>query len=114
MNISCAPIASISSRMICSIFRWTRQPSGRNVHNPEPVWRMKPPRTSSLCETASASPGASRSVGRKSLEARVATEGKSLVERDLRGLGHRERGGLRHLQPLWPPHAGGDPFVDLV
>ena len=57
ISISWQPIASISSRMICSIFRCTRQPSGRNVQMPAPTWRMKPPRTSSLCETASASAG---------------------------------------------------------
>ena len=33
-NHSCAPIASSSSRMICSIFRCTRQPSGVNVQMP--------------------------------------------------------------------------------
>ena len=48
ISISCAPIASISSRMICSTLRWTRQPSGRNVQRPAVTWRMKPPRTSSL------------------------------------------------------------------
>src|ERR671935_70706 len=31
---SCAPIASSSSRTICSTFRWTRQPSGVNVQRP--------------------------------------------------------------------------------
>ena len=71
MSISCPPIASISSRMICSTFRWTRQPSGMNVHRPALTWRMKPPRTSSLWLTASASAGSSRSVGRKSCEARA-------------------------------------------
>ena len=69
--ISCAPIASISSRTICSTLRCTRQPSGRNVQRPALSWRMKPPRTSSLCESASASAGASRRVGRKSWEARA-------------------------------------------
>ena len=39
MSISCAPIASISSRMICSTLRWTRQPSGMNVHRPALTWR---------------------------------------------------------------------------
>ena len=33
---------------------------------PAETWRMKPPRTSSLWLTASASPGSSRSVGMKS------------------------------------------------
>ena len=33
-SISWPPIASISSRMICSTFRCTRQPSGRNVQRP--------------------------------------------------------------------------------
>ena len=37
--ISCAPIASISSRMICSTLRCTRQPSGMNVHRPALTWR---------------------------------------------------------------------------
>ena len=71
MSISCAPIASISSRMICSTFRCTRQPSGMNVQRPALTWRMKPPRTSSLWLTASASAGSSRRVGRKSCEART-------------------------------------------
>ena len=35
--------------MICSTLRCTRQPSGVNDHRPAPTWRMKPPRTSSLC-----------------------------------------------------------------
>ena len=42
ISISWPPIASISSRMICSTFRWTRQPSGRNVQRPALTWRMKP------------------------------------------------------------------------
>ena len=33
-NHSCEPIASISSRMICSTLRCTRQPSGVNDHRP--------------------------------------------------------------------------------
>ena len=57
--------------MICSTLRWTRQPSGGNVQSPALTWRMKPPRTSSLWLTASASAGASRRVGRKSCEARA-------------------------------------------
>ena len=57
-RISWPPIASISSRMICSIRMWTRQPSGSIAHSPAPIWRMKPPRTSSWCEAASASAGA--------------------------------------------------------
>src|SRR6476469_7151571 len=75
---------------------------------------MNPPRTSSLCDAASASPGASRSVGRKSCEARAITEALRLVEWDERGFGHREGGRLCHLQALRPLHAGGDPLVDLV
>ncbi len=75
ISISWPPIASISSRMICSTFRCTRQPSGMNVHTPAETWRMKPPRTSSLWLAASASAGASRRVGRKSCEARAITVG---------------------------------------
>src|SRR6266540_3024979 len=75
---------------------------------------MNPPRTSSLCDAASASAGASRSVGRNSWEARVAMAGSRLIERDLRGFGHRERGGLRHLQALRAAHPALDPAVDLV
>ena len=63
-NHSCAPIASISSRMICSTFRCTRHPSGVNDQRPADTCRMKPARTSSLWLTASASAGASRRVGR--------------------------------------------------
>src|SRR3954467_14274516 len=112
--------------MICSIFRCTRQPSGRNVQTPPVTWRTKPPRTSSLWLTASASAGASRKVGRKSLEARaiiVASPGyrrapqageSSLFQRNRRGLGHREGRGLAHLQPLGAKHPVGDPPVDLV
>ena len=70
-RISWPPIASISSRMICSIRMCTRQPSGSIAHRPAPIWRMKPPRTSSWCEAASASAGGSRRVGRKSCEARA-------------------------------------------
>src|SRR5712691_7839963 len=75
---------------------------------------MKPPRTRSLCDTASASAGSSRRVGKKSSEARVAIAGGRLVEGNLRGLGHRERRRLRHLQPLRAAHTAGDPRVDLV
>ncbi len=71
ISISWPPIASISSRMIWTIFSWTRQPSGMYVQSPAETWRMKPPRTSSLWLTASASAGASRRVGRKSCEARA-------------------------------------------
>ncbi len=39
ISISCPPIASISSRMICSTLRCTRQPSGMNVHRPALTWR---------------------------------------------------------------------------
>src|SRR5712692_11852083 len=100
--------------MICSIFWCTRQPSGMNVQTPAATWRMKAPRTSSLCEIASAAAGSSRRVGKKRCEARVATKGYRLVERDLGRLGHRERGGLRHLQALRATHSVGDPGVDLV
>ena len=40
MSISWPPIASISSRMICTTFWCTRQPSGRNVQTPALTWRM--------------------------------------------------------------------------
>ena len=40
ISISWPPIASISSRMTCSILRWTRQPSGMYVHSPAETWRM--------------------------------------------------------------------------
>ena len=48
IEISCEPIASISSRMIWTIFSCTRQPSGRKVHTPALTWRRNAPRTSSL------------------------------------------------------------------
>src|SRR6266550_6276065 len=75
---------------------------------------MKPPRTRSLCDADSASPGSSRSVGKKSCDARVAIRGSRLIERNLRGLGHCERGRLSHLQPFRPPHPVVDPGVDLM
>ncbi len=63
ISISCAPIASISSRTIATT-RWcTRQPAGSHVHMPAPIWRISPARTISLCEIASASAGACFSVG---------------------------------------------------
>jgi hypothetical protein len=65
MSSSCPPIAFISSRTICTTRWWTRQPAGSHDHSPAPTWRISPARTISLCETASASAGGSRSVGRK-------------------------------------------------
>src|SRR5215467_13695245 len=101
--------------MICSTFRCTRQPRGRNVHTPAATWRMKPPRTRSLWLTASASAGASRNVGRKSCEARaIIVGGLNLLERDRGGFGHRQRCRLGHLQALRAEHPVGDPAVDLV
>ena len=79
-SISWPPIASISSRMIWTTFWWTRQPAGSQVKRPAPTWRMKPPRRSSLCETASASAGSSRRVGRKSFDWRC-TMRRTLDER---------------------------------
>ena len=38
---------------------------GQEVHSPAPSWRISPARTISLCESASASAGSSRRVGRK-------------------------------------------------
>src|SRR5207244_1911025 len=100
-------------RMIPTIFSWTRQPSGRNVHSPALTWRMYAPRTSSLWLTDSASAGSSRRVGRKSWEARLITA-STLVERNFRSLGHGQGCRLRHLQALRPAHPGLDPRVDLV
>src|SRR3954470_22140863 len=71
MSISWQPIASISSRTICSTLRCTRQPAGSHVHSPAPTWRTSPARTMSLCESASASAGACFSVGRTSWDWRV-------------------------------------------
>ena len=65
MSISQQPIVSSSSRMICSTRRCERQPAGSQVQSPEPTCRASPARTSNRCETASASAGASFSVGRK-------------------------------------------------
>src|SRR5829696_8183480 len=110
ISISWPPIASISSRMICSILRWTRQPRGVKDQRPAETWRMNPPRTSSLWLSASASPGSSRSVGMKSWEARIA----STLGRALGRFGHEECGGLCQLEPLRTLHAPGDPRVDLV
>src|SRR6188768_4202409 len=99
--------------MICSILRCTRQPIGMNVQRPAETWRMYPPRTSSLCEAASASAGASRRVGMKSRDC-LAIKARRLVQRNQGGFGHRERGRLGHLQPLRALHPVGQPAVDLV
>src|SRR5262245_3516778 len=108
MSISWPPIASISSRMTCSIFRWTLQPSGVNDQRPAETWRMNPPRTSSLWLTASESPGSSRRVGMKSWEAFIA------LGRALGRFGHQECGGLGQLEALGPLHPAFDPRVDLM
>src|SRR4051794_21722898 len=71
ISISCPPIASSSSRTICSTLRCARQPAGMNVHSPEETWRINPARTISLCESASASAGASFSVGSRKFDRRV-------------------------------------------
>src|SRR5579862_2658875 len=114
ISISWPPIASISSRMICSTFWCTRQPRGRKLQSPAPTWRMKPPRTSSWCDAASASAGGSRRVGRNSCEAFAIIRCRlTLVERDHRGLSHCQGRRLCHLEPLRPVHAVGDPLVDL-
>ena len=42
ISISRAPIASISSRSICSTRRWTLQPAGRKVHIPAPELAHEP------------------------------------------------------------------------
>src|SRR5262245_57714735 len=99
--------------MIWTIFSCTRQPSGMQVKTPALTCRMNPPRTSSLWLAASASAGSSRRVGKKSWVARR-TIRETLVERNLGGFRHRERGRLRHLQALRPAHAVRDPLVDLV
>src|SRR5919106_1962004 len=110
MSISWPPMAFISSRTIWTTFSWTRQPSGRNVQMPALTGRKNPPRTSSLWLTASASPGSSRSVGRKSWEARTG----SALRRSLGRFGHHERRRLRELEALGPHHAALDPRVDLA
>ena len=71
MSSSWPPIAFISSRTICTTRSCTRQPAGSHDHNPAPTCRISPARTISLWETASASAGGSRSVGRKYSESRV-------------------------------------------
>jgi len=71
ISISWPPIAFISSRTICTMRSWTRQPAGIHDHSPVPTWRISPARTISLCDTASASAGGSRSVGRKYSDSRV-------------------------------------------
>src|SRR5689334_22216795 len=108
------PIACSSSRMICSTFRWIVQPIGRYDHSPALTWRTKPPRTSSLWLTASASAGSSRRVGKKSCDALAANSCSLALERDQRSFGHRQRRRLGHLQALWAVHALCDPLVDLV
>src|SRR5215210_1519362 len=70
-------MASSSSRMICSTLRCALQPAGRKVHNPALTCLPRPARTVRRCDTASASAGASFTVGRKYLESRV-TAGESI------------------------------------
>src|SRR4051794_15619332 len=108
MNISWAPIAFCSSRTIWTAFSCTRQPRGRYDQSPAETCRMKPPRTSSRWLTASASPGSSRRVGMKSLEALIC------LARTLGRFGHQEGGGLGELQPRGTLHPLCDPLVDLV
>ena len=48
--------------------------AGSHDHSPAPTWRIRPARTISLCEIASASAGGWRSVGRKSCETRIGGE----------------------------------------
>src|SRR5215831_7352688 len=100
--------------MTWSTFRWTRQPSGRYDHTPADSCRTNPPRTRSLWLTASASAGSSRSVGRKSCDARAANGAGSLaLEWDQRRFGHGQCRRLGHLQALRAVHALRDPLVDL-
>src|SRR5215208_1278021 len=91
ISISPAPIASSSSRMICSTLRCALQPAGRNVHNPAATCLASPARTVSRCDTASASAGASLTVGRKYLESRV-TAGESIRGTSVLPLRSRFRG----------------------
>src|SRR5215212_3483102 len=93
MSIAPAPIASSSSRMICSTFRCALQPAGRNVHNPALTCLPSPARTVSRCDTASASAGASLTVGRKYLESRV-TAGESIRGTSVLPLRSRFRGRI--------------------
>ena len=62
MSSSWAPARFISSRTIASTLRRARMPSGRNVNSPAAVFFTSAARTSSLCESISASPGSSRRV----------------------------------------------------
>src|SRR5688572_27131748 len=68
---SCAPERSISSRMMFSILRKTRQPTGVNEYSPAARGEMSPARRSSLWLGISASAGASRRVFRSSLLIRM-------------------------------------------
>src|SRR2546421_9277155 len=101
--------------MIRSMRRCTRHPSGVKLQTPAATWRTNPPRTSSLCETASASAGSSRSVGKNSFDARAIMRCPSrLFEGNKACFGHRERGRLGHLQALRALHPALDPEIDLV
>src|SRR5688572_11104982 len=71
---------------------------------------MKPPRTSSLWLTASASAGGSRSVGMKSWEARKDPS----LGRALGRFGHHQSGRLGELESRRALHSAFDPPVDLV
>src|SRR3954452_72878 len=82
MSISWQPMRSISSRTICTAFWCTRQPAGSHDHSPAPTCRARPARTSSLCDRASASPGACFSVGRTSWDCRRSISGRTRYLRE--------------------------------
>ena len=90
ISISWAPIASISSRMIASIFRIERIPAGIQVQSPAPSWRISPARTIRRCEIASASAGSSRRSAGTAL-----TGGSSRGQRTSGGPSRRSTIGAR-------------------
>ena len=74
ISISWPPIASISSRTICSTFRWTRQPSGISVHTPAETCRSlsERPRSERIASSNAVASFASAPETTRSSRTRVA------------------------------------------
>src|SRR5690349_11928139 len=113
MSISCAPIASSSSRTTCSTFWCTRQPAGIHDHRPVPTCRTSPARTSSLCDSASASAGGCFSVGSRYWLSRVIGAKSLVIERNPKRFeSHREVPMAYEVPPLPYDYDALEPHID--